>query len=487
MDELSDPEKTLHIDSRVLDEAEAAEEPIANLQPDDREDEDIEQEVPERKLTKKQQAEFLRRQVDTVGQMGKPGAQIQSVVSVGMLSEGWDAKTVTHIMGLRAFTSQLLCEQVVGRGLRRTAYELNAEGLFDPEYVNIFGVPFTFLPHESEEGAIPAPPKPKTAIEPDPAKVACEITWPNVIRIDHVFRPRLSLDWSKVRNLELNASQTAKVAELAPVLEGKPDVSRLAQIDLERLAREFRTQKIIFEAARDVYEQMQKDWTGSKEALLAQLFRLVEEFIRSDKITVLPALFNQDDLKRRLIITLNMTKVVQHIWEAIRFENAEKLEPVFDRDRPIRSTGDMGTWYTGKPCERSNRSHINFSVYDSAWEASEAFELDCNPDVVAWVKNDHLNFEILYVYRGVVRKYRPDFLVRFKSGNFLVLETKGKDTEQDRRKREFLAEWANAVNAHGGFGHWSWDVSLNPGDIKDVLARHSSAMKPIKSCSQAGS
>jgi hypothetical protein len=55
-----------------------------------------------------------------------------------------------------------------------------------------------------------------------------------------------------------------------------------------------------------------------------------------------------------------------------------------------------------------------------------------------------------------------------------VLETKGKDTEQDRRKREFLGEWANAVNGHGGFGHWSYDVSLNPGDIKDVLARHCS-------------
>jgi type III restriction enzyme len=472
VDELADPERTLHIDSKVLDEAEAAEEPITEAQTIENTGEEVEEGASKPKLTKKQQAELLRRQVDTVGQVGKPGEQIQSVVSVGMLSEGWDAKTVTHIMGLRAFTSQLLCEQVVGRGLRRTAYELNAEGVFDPEYVNIFGVPFTFLPHESDEGAIPSPPKPKTAIEPDPAKVSREISWPNVVRIDHVYRPQLTLDWQKVRPLELNASLTAKLAELAPVLEGKPDVTRLAQIDLERLAREFRTQKIIFEAARDVYEQMQKDWKGSKESLLAQLFRLVEEFIRSDKITIVPALFNQDNLKRRLIITLNMTKVVQHIWEAIRFENAEKLEPVFDRDRPIRSTGDMRTWYTGKPCERNKRSNINFSVYDSAWEASEAFELDRNADVDAWVKNDHLGFEILYVYRGVVRKYRPDFLVRFKSGNYLVLETKGKDTEQDRRKREFLGEWTNAVNTYGGFGQWSWDVSLNPGDIKDILAKH---------------
>ena len=143
--------RTLHIDSKVLDEAEAAEEPIAEVEGAGDEEgpgDDSGDEEPVRKLTKKQQAELLRQQVDTVGQLGKPGEQIQNVISVGMLSEGWDAKTVTHIMGLRAFTSQLLCEQVVGRGLRRTAYELNPEtGLFDPEYVNIFGVPFTFLPH----------------------------------------------------------------------------------------------------------------------------------------------------------------------------------------------------------------------------------------------------------------------------------------------------------------------------------------------------
>ena len=471
IDELADPTRTLHIDSKVLDEAEAAEEPIAAVEADVEQEEEP-KDAPKRKLTKKQQAEILRLQVYTVGQVGKPGEQIQSVVSVGMLCEGWDAKTVTHIMGLRAFTSQLLCEQVVGRGLRRTAYELNPEtGLFDPEYVNIFGVPFTFLPHESKEGTIPAPPKPKTPIEPDPSKASFEISWPNIIRIDQVYRPRLSLDWGKVKPLELNASKTAKLAELAPILEGKPDVTKIAQIDLERLALEFRTQKIVFEAARDVYEQMQKHWKGGREALLAQLVRLVEQFIRSDKISIVPALFSHDELKRRLIITLNMTKVVQHILDAIRFENTENFEPVFDRDRPIRSTGDMGTWYTGKPCERTKRSHINFCVYDSAWEASEAFELDRNANVEAWVKNDHLGFEVLYVYRGVVRKYRPDFIIRLVSGNFLILEVKGQDTEQDQVKRRFLDEWVNAVNSHGGFGRWKWAVSKNPADLPDVLAQ----------------
>ena len=103
------------------------------------------------KLTKAQHAELLRLTVDTVGKEGEPGEQVQNVISVGMLSEGWDAKTVTHIMGLRAFSSQLLCEQVVGRGLRRVSYDLGDDGLFEPEY-NIFGVPFTFLPHEGGEG-----------------------------------------------------------------------------------------------------------------------------------------------------------------------------------------------------------------------------------------------------------------------------------------------------------------------------------------------
>jgi hypothetical protein len=125
-----------------------------------------------------------------------------------------------------------------------------------------------------------------------------------------------------------------------------------------------------------------------------------------------------------------MTKVVQHIGQAIRFENAEKREPQFDRARPIRSTGDMGTWYTGKPCERTERSHINFCVYDSTWEASEALELDHNPEVAAWVKNDHLNFEILYIYRGIVRKYRPDFLVRF-----VVRRDHGARSQGERSRR----------------------------------------------------
>lgn len=471
IDELCNSEGILHIDSKVLEEAEAKEESTAVVEASDEADDGEEEDVPvECRLTKAEQAERLRKIVDTVGQVGQPGEKIQNVISVGMLSEGWDAKTVTHIMGLRAFTSQLLCEQVVGRGLRRTSYEINPQtGLLEPEYVNIFGVPFTFLPHEDSGDGPPPPPTPKTAVEPDPAKAEFEIRWPNVVRIERLLQPTLTLDWSKVQPLELDAAQTPQVAELAPILEGKPDVNQISCIELEKLAREFRTQRIIFETARNVFDQVRQSWRGSREILLAQLVRIVEQFIRSDRILISPPLFYQEELRRRLIITLNLSRVVQHVCEAVRQENTEKLVPVFDRDHPIRSTGQMRTWYTSKPCERTRKSHINVCVYDSTWEASDAFVLDNSSAVSAWAKNDHLGFEVLYLYRGVVRKYRPDFLVRLANGDMLILETKGQDTELDRVKRRYLDEWVQAVNAHGAFGRWRWKVARYPGEIRDTL------------------
>jgi len=466
IEELCVPERTLHIDSRVLEMAESQEEATAI----EESLEDGQEDEPTHKLSKKEQAELLRQTVDTVGQPGKPGEGIQKVISVGMLSEGWDAKTVTHIMGLRAFSSQLLCEQVVGRGLRRTSYEVNpTTGLFDAEYVNIFGVPFAFLPHESKDGPPPPPPPPKTRIEPVKEKQHYEINWPNIIRIDHVYKPGLKLDMNLVKILELNASDTATLAELAPIVEGKPDVTKISEINLEGLGQKYRMQKIIFETARDVFDQMRPNWKGNKEFLLAQLIGLMEAFLSSGRLNILPPLFNQDDLRRRILIILNMNKLVQHMWEAIRFENTESIIPIFDSDHPIRSTGNMQTWYTGKPCEYTKRSHINFCVFDSTWEASEAFELDRNPHVEAWVKNDHLGFEIHYIFSGVVKKYRPDFIIRLKTGKFLILETKGQDTQQDKTKREFLDEWVISVNQYGGFGIWQWAVSNDPADVAGIL------------------
>ena len=488
IEELCDPETILHIDSKVLDEAEAqieaaemkAETAAAEDTADDEVDESTASENGaggKKKLSKKERAELLRKTVDTVGRPGQPGAQVQNVISVGMLSEGWDAKTVTHIMGLRAFTSQLLCEQVVGRGLRRTSYDVDEEtGLFRPEYVNIFGVPFTFLPHEgSADAPPPPPPSGKTRIEPMAERRAqFEIAWPNVIRIDHEYKPVLKLDTDRMKPLILDVYKTPNIAELAPMIDGKPDFTKLKEINLDELARRYRMQRIVFQVASEVYDSMEKTWKGNREYLLAQLVRLVEQYIEAGGVVLDPPIFNNDDKRRRLVLTMEMTKIVQHLWEAIRCTNALTLDPIFDTERPIRSTGDMLPWYTGKACEHTKKSHINMCVYDSRWEANEAQELDRNYNVQAWAKNDHLGFEITYSFKGIIHKFRPDYLIKLTNGTTLVLEVKGMDDQQNQTKRVFLSEWVQAVNAHGGFGKWASDVSRHPKDVLEILERHNS-------------
>lgn len=460
--ELCNTENLLQIDSKVLEQAEAEVETV-NLENDD----DLEN-TP--KLSKKQQAELLRLTVDTVGKAGQPGEQIQNVLSVGMLSEGWDAKTVTHIMGLRAFSSQLLCEQVIGRGLRRVSYEVGNDGLFEAEYVNIFGVPFTFLPHEGGDIEPPSPSQPKTKIEPVSEKVEHEISFPNILRIDSVYKPKLTLDWDEVKILELDPYTSITEAELAAIIAGKPNDKVKAEIGLEKITSETRLQTIIFKVSSTIYNsENRSDWKGSKEVFLAQLVRLVEQFIQSGKIQVKYDIFHSDNSKRKVLMMLNMNKIVQHIWTEIRAENTEKLAPVFDKENPIRSTADAGTWWTSKPCEWLNKSHISHCVYDSTWEASEAYFLEKSEHVKSFVKNDHLGFQIFYNYNGVIRKYYPDFIIRLSNNEYLILEVKGQDDQKSQIKREFLNAWINAVNEYGGFGHWHWAVSYHPSDVEKKI------------------
>lgn len=476
IDALQDSRRTLHIDSKVLGEAEASGEPLALVDGaagNGSGADDGAGNGPS-KSTRKERAERLRRQVDTVGKPGQPGERIQNVISVGMLSEGWDARTVTHIMGLRAFTSQLLCEQVVGRGLRRTSYDVHPEtGRFTPEYVNVFGIPFPSLPHE-ESGDTGTTNRPKIPVMPVPEKARFEITWPNVIRVTHTYRPRLSLDVDQLDPLELDARNTAQIAELAEVVDGVPNIEQISDISLQELGKKFRMQRIVFETASAIYERMQPGWPGGQAILLAQLVRLVERVIASDRIRVVPEspLLGGDSLRRRLVITLNMIKVVQHLWEAVRFENTETLDLVLDQECAIASTGDMPIWNTGRPCYAARHSHISHCVCDSGWEKDTAAALDRSPHVEAWAKNDHLGFEVHYLYKGVVRKFVPDFLIRLTGGRCLVLEVKGEDSDRNRTKRKFLAEWVQAVNADGRFGQWASDVLLDPADIDAILHRH---------------
>ncbi len=148
---------------------------------------------------------------------------------------------------------------------------------------------------------------------------------------------------------------------------------------------------------------------------------------------------------------------------------------IFVIEHPIRFIGDMPTWYSGDACEYTKRSHINFCIFDSTWEASEAFELDRNPNVEAWVKNEHLGFEIIYVWKGLIKKYIPDFIICLTDGSHLVLEVKGQDNQQNQTKRTSLDEWVRAVNGHGGFGVWRWAVSRNPADVMGIINMASTA------------
>lgn len=467
--ELCRPEGLLQIDSKALDEAESSEEPVVVTDAED--DEEVES-TP--KLSRKQQAEYLRQTVDSVGQIGKPGEQIQNVISVGMLSEGWDAKTVTHIMGLRAFSSQLLCEQVVGRGLRRVSYDVGEDGLFEPEYVNIFGVPFTFLPHEGGEGTPPPPPRSQTRIEPLLDKAVHELSWPNIIRIDTVYRPQLSMDLEKVDPICLDPYESITSAELAAIIEGKPNPAILSDIDLKKIAERYRTQTIVFEQAKRIFHMeanslRRTGWKGSEMAFLAQLVGIVDHFIASDRIRIQEGLFNSSENHRRVLILLNMNKILQHFWNALRAENHERQVPVFDSETPIRSTGDMRVWYTGKPCEWANKSHISHVVVDSGWEATEACIIDRHSEVLSFVKNDHIGFVIIYNHLGVIRKYYPDFLIRLRNGLQLILEVKGREDAVAKTKREALDEWVQAVNNHGGFGTWASATSYGSSDVEGIL------------------
>ena len=452
-----DPTQILHIDSKVIKKAE---------NPDS---------VSGTQIAKKN-AELLRRKVDTIGQVGQPGEQIQHVISVGMLTEGWDARTVTHIMGLRAFSSQLLCEQVVGRGLRRASYDVDPETKrFVAEYVNVFGIPFTFLPHEGsdENGNGPRPDPHKFRVEVLPERAEFKIRWPNVTSINRTYKSSLSLNWDEVAPLELDASQTPQIANLGALIDGQPSTIETATIDLRNHQSKFRMQSSIFEAARDNYDQISGDWQGGKPILMAQLVRVIEQFVNSDRLQIVPELLQPYETCRQLVVAFNVTKIVFHIQHAIQFQRTEFLEPVFDQLQSIGETSHMPTWYTTKRCVLTAHSHINFCVCDSEWEATAAEALDRSEDVLAWVKiNDHIELGIQYMYRGTGHTYHPDFLIKLRNGTTLILEVKGLVREKDETKRNYLDEWVRAVNADGRFGYWAHDMLLDTSRLLNIIHKH---------------
>ncbi|MEK6974937.1 MAG: DEAD/DEAH box helicase family protein [Candidatus Thermoplasmatota archaeon] len=433
----------------------------------------------EAELTADQRAELLRRQVDSVGKPGKPGAHIFNLVSVMMLTEGWDCRTVTHIMGLRAFTSQLLCEQVIGRGLRRTSYETEQvefpdgrkEQLFAAEYVNVFGIPFSFLPLESDETGTSKKPRPTTDIHTLDERKDLAIKWPNVLRIEHRLSHQLRLDTAKVRPFKIDPSLVSTEAQLAPLMDNRPNPDRATLIELQDLAdTRYRQQAIVFRQAKSLFENMKEDWKGNPATLASQTVRLVEEFLASGKVDFGGVKFGEDDVRRRIVLALNTPRIVYALKDAITQQSSEESHIVLDATHPVGSTEDMLPWATRKKSRETKKSHVNRVVLDSAWEASDAYVIDQSKHVEAWAKNDHLGFEIAYIEMGRVASYRPDFLVRLTNGVNLVLETKGKERDADRTKWTAMDAWIAAVNQHGGFGQWEFRTSRLPGEAKEILA-----------------
>ena len=446
INELGNEDRLLHIDSAVLKKAETRNVSGSH-----------------------DQAEVLRKMVDTVGKKGKIGAKIMNIVAVQMLSEGWDARTVTHIMGLRAFTSQLLCEQVIGRGLRRTSYEVDPEtGLLQPEYVTVFGVPFTYLPHEIRKGT---PPHPTTPIEPDIAKVNHKMSWPNVERIDMDIEPCLQIDWDTVEPLILKSTKVITVADVAKVVGGETDEKNTTTVDMKDAESQIRLQRVVFTAARAIYHDLKPNWNGNKDILIMQVIKITEKFMERCLVTVPDAAGSP--LREKITVMFNMAKVVAHICRAITDASAESRRLRLNLINTTGSTSDMKQWYTSKHTSYAHKTHINLAVYDdTSWEITAGYALEKSDDVISWAKNDHLGFSVKYIYNGILHDYYPDFLIALKNGVTLVLEIKGRDSAKNKAKREAMEEWVNAVNLDGRFGIWAHDVAFDPTAVLNIIKKH---------------
>ena len=451
--ELNDPKYTIRIDTKLLSSLDSGDQ------------------------AKSKKEQELRNVVRTVGQVGKPGAGIRHVISVGMLSEGWDSHTVTHIMGLRAFTSQLLCEQVIGRGLRRKSYDTDPEtGLFTPEYVNVFGIPFEFLPHEGV-GESTSIVKPKTMVSVVPGREAYEITWPNVLRINSRERTKLRFNADEVPPLQLDTSRIIDKAGLASVKDSKTDEDILSKIDLRDLEKDMRLQTIIFYVVRNLSGLLRKRICDkmSDIEMITQMVNFVQEFIEDkDKITGLD-LFSIDTLesdpKRRNVILLqSLSKIVQHLFEYVVTEDATSCVPVISQAQRTLSTANMPTWYTTRPCQPTIKSQISHCIEDSRWEGNSGWQLDSNEHVLAWVKNDaHIGFSVEYIDGGEVHRYLPDFLIKLDDGSMLILEVKGQNSESVQKKRKALQQWVEAVNATNEYGVWKEAIVWNTADVSSVI------------------
>ena len=408
------------------------------------------------------ESDLLREVMNTVGRPGRLGEQIRCVVSVSMLTEGWDTNTVTHILGVRAFGTQLLCEQVVGRGLRRQSYELNKDGLFDVEYADIMGIPFDFA--RSPQKVDPKPPKPVTRVHAIAERADLEIRFPRVSGYRRELpSERLNAEFGEDSRLVITPED---IGPTSVTMEG---IVGAGVVITPEVLSQLRPSEISFNLAKHLLYTHFRDEDGfPKQHLFPQIQRLARRWIDEGYLVTkgvpIGAILYQEQLAR----------AAEKIDIACTRGGGGHVVAVLDPYNPSGSTRHVN-FITTKECWKTSaqppRSQISHVVKDSSWEVALAQSLEGHPRVLAYAKNQALGFEIPYLDGGTMRRYLPDFLVRLDAGAEplnLVLEMKGQRDESDKAKAQSARDlWVPGVNALGGYGRWAFAEFTDPYTTED--------------------
>lgn len=429
------PMRTLRIDSRLLEKAEEQLEPGQ---------------------TKEKVAEQLRQMVATVGKTGEAGASVRCVVSVAMLSEGWDARNVTQILGLRAFSSQLLCEQVVGRGLRRYSYD----DMSVPEYVDVYGIPFQAFPVKGQRRVGGTAPKPQTLVQARRDRRELELRFPRVVGYISDAKFRVTADVGSMPRLAIDPAHDPYWVKVGERGLGKGAVhDKRAFYDAHRL------QRTVFEIAAKITDDLKFGDEDGRRIMFPQVAALVKRYAE-ERVDIIG-----EGKVEELALPHYRSLVESRLTEGIRpadEEGEQPLLPVLNDLAPIGST-DITPFMTTKMCVVTQRSHLSHAVIDSGWERTVARALDESPRVRAWVKNERLGFEIPYRHGQTQHHHVPDFLVELTDGTFFVVEVKGLEREQDRSKEAGARRWVDAVNHWGRLGRWRYAKIHSPHQLEAVL------------------
>lgn len=402
-----------------------------------------------------------------------PGRDVRCIVSVGMLTEGWDCNTVSYVIGLRPFMSQLLCEQVVGRGLRRMSYELDeGTGMFTEETATVLGVPFEVIPFKANPQGQPTKQAERKHIHAIPQKVHLEIRFPRVEGYTTRINNRIRVDWDKVTPLVIDPTKTPTETELANLHitdRGKTAFQapgKTGFVSLQAYRNNIRIQEVVFDMAAQLTKSLIENGSVNlpTHILFPQILRTVQKFM-DDKVQAQAPADKKDVAFAEWYVLM-----MERLRAAIQPDTSAGEEPelpILESSRPIGSTSDVNYW-TSKPAPEVRKSHLNRVVSDTkTWEQSTAYYLDTSEHVRSFAKNAGLGFVIPYYFNGQQHEYIPDFLVRLETEDerFLIVETKGFEREEDRSKKMAAERWCAAVNAHGGFGKWDLVVVRRPEEV----------------------